>query len=459
MTDATRTPQILVIDDEPDIRRLIGEILSDFNYIVTEVHDAAAARTAVRLQQFDAILLDIWMPGDDGITLLKEWHAAAFTTPVIMLSAHGSIETAVEATRYGAYDYLEKPVSIGRLEITVRNAIRNRYIPTDYTIKSKPVAQVNLVGSSAAMVSLRNKIKSLSQLRTKVLVIGEIGSGRATVARMLHHEQGKDDESFRVLDWQLKPTWEQSIPQALDEAANGMLLIRDIHTYDKYGQNQVLGLLDEVAVRQLSTDALAVPNIVVTATRSIYPRMTEGKFRPELFYRLNESMLQVPPLQDHLEDIPELVGYLVDRFNQVNNLPYKRFSTAGLNCLRNHDWRGNVEELKNVLLRVIQTTNAETITDVDIIPVLESWEVPNIEVLEAPDEGAQLFGLPYGEAKNNFEREYLRYHLQRCKTQKEVEVATGLHRSNIFRKSRKHGIGVKFANNGHVELAGDKAQS
>jgi len=182
-----RSPHILGVADEPDIRQLIGEILVDFGYLVTEVHDAAAARAATRAQSFDAVLLDIWMPGDDGITLLKEWYKDGFTTPVIMLSAHGSIETAVEATRHGAYDYLEKPVSVGRLEITVRNAIRNSQTPLEYTIKSKPVEQVNLIGSSTIISTLRSQIKKLARSRTNLIIIGEFGSGRESAARMLHH--------------------------------------------------------------------------------------------------------------------------------------------------------------------------------------------------------------------------------------------------------------------------------
>ncbi len=452
MTVNSRPPQVLVVDDEPDIRQLIGEILSDFNYVVTEVHDAAAARTAVRLQQFDAILLDIWMPGDDGITLLKEWHDAGFATPVIMLSAHGSIETAVEATRYGAYDYLEKPVSVGRLEITVRNAIRNSRVPVEYTIKSKPAARVEMVGSSEEISDLRSQIKKISQLPANVIIIGEIGSGRATAARMLHHERGKDAGTFKTLDWQLKETWQQSIPEVLEETADGTLLIRDVHTYDKYGQNQILGLLDAVADRRSSESDCSAPDIAVTATASIHERMRQGKLRPELIYRLNESSLQVPPLRERLKDIPELVGYLVDQFSRAGDLPYKRISTAALNCLRNHRWEGNVEELKNVLLKAIQNTSAETISDSDISAVLETWETPEIESLDEVEDGSQIFGLPYREATDNFEREYLRYHLLRCKTLKEVAAVTGLHRASIFRKTRDHGIEITASGDTELKL-------
>ncbi len=455
----TRSPHVLVVDDEPDIRQLIGEILSDFDYLVTEVHDAAAARTAVRLQKFDAVLLDIWMPGDDGITLLKEWHHVGFTTPVIMLSAHGSIETAVEATRYGAYDYLEKPVSVGRLEITVRNAIRNSQIPVEYTIKSKPVeARREMVGSSSVIVELRSQIKKLSQSNSNVIVIGEVGSGRETAARMLHHESGKDQDTFKVLDWLLKDTWQQSILEVLDEAGDGTIVIRDIHAYEKYSQNQVLGLLNEINARRAGKAGSKVPRVVATTTMSVYERMNSGKLRPELFYRLNECQLHVKPLRDHLEDIPELVGYLVDKFSSTGESSYKRISTSALNSLRNHVWLGNVEELKNVLLKAIQGTSAETITEAEIQALLEAWEAPEIEQMEDSDEGAQIFGFPYREAKENFEREYLRYHLLRCKTLNDVVKVTGLHRASIFRKTRGFGIEMN-ANGNDIGRSGDDIDS
>lgn len=436
---STKPPKILVVDDEPDIRQLIGEILTDFDYAVTEVHDAAAARTAVRLQQFDAILLDIWMPGDDGITLLKEWYDANFETPVIMLSAHGSIETAVEATRYGAFDYLEKPVSIGRLDITVRNAVSSREVSTKHRVTRKSDAQVDLVGSSPAIATLRGEINKLSQARSDVFVIGEVGSGRTTVSRMIHHDRGNDSKSLIILDWQTKEIWQRTISDAIEEAKHGSILIRDIHTYDRYSQNQVLGLHNEIIERRFRGDDSA-PAIFATTTESIYQRIKEGKFRPELFHRLNESVIRVPSLRDRLQDIPELVGYLVDKFSRSGELPYKPISTAALNCLRNHTWNGNVEELKNVLRKVIQGASVETISDEEVRTVLETWDEPAIESLETIEDGSQLFGLPFREAKDNFEREYLRFHLQRSKSLTEVAAATGLHRASIFRKTRDLGI-------------------
>ncbi len=447
---STKPRHILVVDDEPDIRQLIGEILTDFDYAVTEVHDAAAARTAVRLQRFDAILLDIWMPGDDGITLLKEWYDANFETPVIMLSAHGSIETAVEATRYGAFDYLEKPVSIGRLDITVRNAVSSREVSTKHRVTRKSDAQVDLVGSSPAIATLRGEINKLSQARSDVFVIGEVGSGRTTVSRMIHHGRGNDRKSLIILDWQTKEIWQRTISDAVEEAKHGSILIRDIHTYDRYAQNQVLGLLNEIIERRFRGDDSA-PAIFATTTESIYQRIKEGKFRPELFHRLNESVIRVPSLRDRLQDIPELVGYLVDKFSRSGELPYKPISTAALACLRNHTWIGNVEELKNVLRKVIQGASVETISDEEVRTVLETWDEPGIESLESIEDGSQLFGLPFREAKDNFEREYLRFHLQRSKSLTEVAAATGLHRASIFRKTRD--LGIEETASSQIEIA------
>lgn len=435
----TRSPQILVVDDEPDIRQLIGEILSDFDYSVTEVHDAAAARTAVRLQKFDAVLLDIWMPGDDGITLLKEWHSAGFPTPVIMLSAHGSIETAVEATRYGAYDYLEKPVSVGRLQITLRNALRNSQVPRDYTISSKPV-RVDAVGSSSAMSALRTQIKRLSHSETNVLILGEVGSGRETAARLLHHDRGMDAKKFKVLNWLMKELRDQSVHDELEAAAGGTLLIRDIHVYDKYSQNQILGLLGEVSDRRSRGEADSAPCIVATSDSSIRVRMQSGRLRPELYYRFNENILHVPPLRDRPEDIPELVGHLTNKFSQSEEFPYKRISTAALNALRNHTWKGNVEELKNVLLKAMQNTGGEMIGETEILSLLEAVEAPQADALDEDAGLSRIFAFPFREAKDHFEREYLRHYLQQCTSLTEVAELTGLHRASIFRKMQALGI-------------------
>ena len=434
-----RQPRVLIVDDEPDIRNLIGQILGDFGYVVTEVHDAAAARNAVRIQQFDAVLLDIWMPGDDGITLLREWRKSNFNIPVIMLSAHGSIETAVEATRYGAYDYLEKPVSAARLEVTLRNAVSNR-APAEgaYDMKSKPGIRRQFIGSSAKMDKIRTEIKNAASSKSNVLILGEVGTGRTVAAHNVHTRRGCTPDSLIVLDWLSEDGIRSSATKTIQAVAKGSLLIRDLHAYDTGKQNRLLVLLDHIDNQR--SESADTPNLISTASPHLLTKLQNGSFRPELYHRLGELKIMVPPLREHPEDVPELVGFLIEEFCQAEGLTYKRIATAALNRLRNYHWTGNVIELKNVVLQAMHNTTEETITDSEINSLLaklvDSSKDPSVEQPGV----SPLFDLPFREAKDVFDREYLTYHLQNCKTYQELAKITGLHRASIFRKIKDLGI-------------------
>ena len=451
---AIERKRVLVVDDEPDVRLLLGQVLTDFGYVVTEAHDAAAARTAVRLEHFDAVLLDVWMPGDDGITLLKQWKEANMQTPVVMLSAHGSIETAIEATRYGAYDYLEKPVGAGRLEITIRNAVSKkarRAVSTDS--KLKPLVKTSLIGSSVMMKSLRNQIKNVTATAANVLIVGEPGTGKSSVARMIHEASGNSDDPFIVLDWVAGEGIGTPVSKLLDVAKNGTLLIRDLQAYDGFNQSRILGLLNKISIEYSDAGESTKPRVIATTSPTIKAKLESGQLTPEVYYRLSSLTIEVPALRQHPEDIPELVGYMSDQFNQRDNIQYKRVSTAALNSLRNHDWPGNVQELKSVLLRAILMRNDETITSADIESLLEHVCIVNTDNDSGMGNGAIWFSLPLRDAKDQFERDYLIHNLKQCNTYTETAKSCGLHRSSLFRKIREHGI--KIVPGGNFE--GDEA--
>lgn len=435
--------RILVVDDERDIRELIADILSDYDYAVTTVHDAAAARSAVRLNHFDAILLDIWLPGTDGITLLKEWSDRGdFDTPVIMMSAHGTVQTAVEAVRLGAYDYLEKPVSAGRLEITVKNAMRTG------TVKSSPVEagvvnkrELQLVGSSKIMRSLRQQIEVVASVSSNVLIVGEPGSGKRTLARMIHDAQSADGAPFIMLDWLLTDDDSRPISDLLSEASGGTLLIPDLHVYDGHRQNIILGMINTRSEMSAQADSPVMPRLIATVADSVYSAVENGQFRREILNRLGEMSVEVPALRQYSEDMPELVGYLTDLLSQTENLRYKQFSTAALNRLRNHTWTGNLSELITVLRQALVEGDNETIVDTDIEPLLTERAVPQIHTVHR-SEDEYYFALPFREARAQFERTYLLRNLRRFKSYTELAQMTGLHRTSLFRKLREHGIEV-----------------
>lgn len=435
--------RILVVDDERDIRELIADILGDYDYAVTTVHDAAAARSAVRLNQFDAILLDIWLPGTDGITLLKEWSDRGdFDTPVIMMSAHGTVQTAVEAVRLGAYDYLEKPVSAGRLEITVKNAVRVGTIKSGPTEASVANSQdLQLVGSSKIMRSLHQQIEVVSSVTSNVLIVGEPGSGKRTVARMIHDAQNADGSPFVVLDWLSVDDDDRTISELIAEANGGTLLIPDLHVYDGHRQNKLLGMINTRSELSEQADSRAMPRLIATVADSVYSAVENGQFRREILNRLGDMKVEVPALRHYSEDMPELVGYLTDRLSQTENLRYKQFSTAALNRLRNHTWSGNLSELITVLRQALVEGDNETIIDTDIEPLLTEPSIPqNHSVTHSDDE--YYFELPFREARAQFERDYLLRNLRRFKSYTELAQMTGLHRTSLFRKLKEHGIEV-----------------
>ena len=432
--------KILVVDDEPDIRELVGEILRDFDYDVTEVHDANAARNAVRLATFDAILLDIWMPGDDGITLLKEWFTAKMQTPVIMLSAHGSIQTAVEATRYGAYDYLEKPVSVGRLEVTVRNAVANQSQQTEVELK-RPKLKAELVGSSTIMNSLRSSLRNIALTDATALIVGECGSGRRTAARLIHESSQDSTGRFVIVSWQHNEATVKSVTDWTNTAENGTLLIPDLDVLDWFGQSQTLNLLNYRDGLK-SEGAQGIPRVVATASPGLAARVKSGSFNVDLYHRLQETTVKMPNLSDRPEDFSELVGFLTDLFSQTENLQYRRMSTSALNTLRHHKWSGNVTELKNVLRQALLSGSEETITSADIEPLLVEVEVPR-ETVPVPTAWIEPYlALPLREASDYFVREYLVHHIKQSSSYRDLENKTGLHRSTLFRKINQYGIDI-----------------
>ncbi len=438
--------RILVVDDEPDIRQLIGQLLEDDNYLVTEVHDAAAARTAVRMEKFDAILLDIWMPGVDGITLLKEWQDAQLGVPVVMMSAHGSIETAVEATQHGALDFLEKPFSSGRLSVTVRNAVARRESAADGKsggIAEKPSAKTALIGFSAPMKRLREQVRNIVATGCKVMIVGEAGSGKKFTARYIHESRFSADAPFVTLNWLADPPARYAAAAALEAARGGTLLIPSVEAHDGYSQVRLLGLLNDIGALALAQPD-AAPTVIATAGADIKSHVATGALRSDIFQILNELTVEVPPLRERAEDIPELVGYLGDQFSQDENLPYKRFSTAALNALRNHSWDGNIQELKNVVYQMLLHGSEEMISGIDIETQIAKTSVtPVFAAAAAPAANADTeHRLTFRDARNEFERRYLLNNLKACSTFTEMASRTGLHRSSLFRKLKEHSIDI-----------------
>lgn len=449
---------ILVVDDEPDIRGLVKEILEDEGYQVASAENADAARQARRSRRPDLILLDIWMPDTDGITLLKEWSSGNnLDAPVIMMSGHGTVETAVEATRLGAYDFLEKPLSIAKLLLTVRHALETAQLEHEnigLRREAQPAAEP--VGRGASMQSVRERAKRIAQHDTPVLVSGESGGGKEVFARYIHNQSNRKAGPFvrvAVAGMGSEATAELFGAEdgasihfgSLERANGGTLFLEDVADMDLGLQARLLGAFRHSSfLRSGGVEPVQFNARVIAATsRDIAREVETDRFREDLFYHLNVLPLRVPPLREHREDIPELLDYYVDHLVSQENLPYRRFSVSGQNRLRNYAWPGNIRELKNVVQRLLILGSGQEIDLQEIEVAL--GEMPR------PEPAGELagFDLPLKVARERFERAYLEHQLRLSGgSVSKVARRIGMERTHLYRKLRALGIDSKQVGGG-----------
>jgi two-component system, NtrC family, nitrogen regulation response regulator NtrX len=447
---------ILVIDDEPAIRELVAEILQDEGYRVSVAENAAAARLARRAQRADAILLDVWMPDTDGISLLKEWSQAGdLDAPVVMMSGHGTVETAVEATRLGAYDFIEKPISLAKLLITLERAIEANVLKQEnLRLKTKADPLLEPKGNSRAMQELRQRADKVAAHDAWVLIEGEAGTGKAQLARYLHAKSARADAPFVVVTpgsiaqenaaRELFGSENSELRYGLIERAqSGTLYLDEVSELDLELQLKLAGALSQRAITRLggqSPVALDI-RVIASSSKSLEAEVRAKRFREDLYYALNVVPLRTVPLRDRPEDIPELARALAESLAASEGLPYRKLTVAAQNRLRQHSWSGNVRELKNLLQRLlIMGEGAE----------IEHAEVEHALSPLSPEKPAGLSELavdlaqPLREAREQFERAYLLYHLKLAggsvgKLARIVDVE----RTHLYRKLRSLGVELK----------------
>jgi DNA-binding NtrC family response regulator len=450
------SPHILVVDDEPDIRTLVQEILEDEGFAVAVAENGETARHALRDRRPDLMLLDIWMPDLDGISLLKEWaEDEGLPCPVIMMSGHGTVETAVEATRLGAYDFLEKPLSLAKLLLTVERALEADKLQKEYIgLKRRTAIVHEPIGRSAAVQRLREQVKRIAQHDTWVLITGEAGSGRETFARYLHSQSARKERPFVDLGVsaiarnnaarELFGSEEEGHIHygSLEQASGGTLLLEEVADMDVEIQSQLLGALDTGSfLRVGGSEPVQIDVRIIAATqRSLEEEVRAERFREDLFYHLNVVPLHIPPLREHNEDIPELLGYYVDFFATHEKLPYRRFSVGAQNYMRNYSWPGNIRELKNLVQRVLILGAGDEITQDEVETALGAAPAVPTQSLE----GMVSFDQPLRQAREQFEKAYLEYQLEKhggnvSKMAKEA----GMERTHLYRKLRSLGIEIK----------------
>jgi DNA-binding NtrC family response regulator len=448
---------ILVVDDEPDIRDLLQELLEDEGYEVSVAADTAAARERRRLRRPDLILLDIWMPGEDGISLLKEWReSGGMPCPVIIMSGHGTVETAVEATRLGAYDFIEKPLTTAKLLLSVRRALEADQLQKENIgLKQMTPRVIEPVGSSSVMQQIREQAKKVAQHDTWILITGEPGVGKETIARYIHGLSPRGDRRFvnlGLVPWGRGDSSVElfgsetgdSIHYGLLEQANGgVLYLDEVSGMDLSAQGRLLNALESGSfIRIGGRESVQIDVRVIAAThRDLSREVKAGRFRDDLFYRLNVVPLHVPSLRERAEDIPELLQFYVDFYCSREGLPYRHFSIAAQNRLLHYPWPGNVLEVRNLVQRLLILGTAEVISLGEVESALGGRKVPTEENQQWQH---NVFELPLREAREAFERIYLLHQLKHTKgSVSKLSQRIGMERTHLYRKLRALGINPK----------------
>jgi two-component system nitrogen regulation response regulator NtrX len=416
---------ILVVDDEVGIRELLHDILLDEGFQVSLAENAQAARDARLKQRPDVVLLDIWMPDCDGISLLKEWsNGGLLTMPVVMMSGHGTIDTAVEATRIGAFDFLEKPIALQKLLKTVNAALK--------FAENLPKTEMNLssFGKSLVINELKQRLEQVANTKNSLLLIGKKGGSVEICARFLHT---KDTPWLGLTEYDKLATAPLELMQ---QAQGGIIYIDEVSALNKTEQKGLQLLLAKAEKYQVR---------VVCASFSSLPQLAENlQFDNVLLQSLSQSTLKVPALNDHREDIPDLATAMANLLVETTGAQYKSFDTAALNALRNADWPGDLAELEAVVQNLMLSSLEEKITLADVTRVLEQFSCsPENQALKLQASPVNL-ALPLREARDDFERFYFRHHmLAVSNNMSKLAEISGLERTHLYRKLKQLGIKIK----------------
>ena len=409
--------QILVVDDEMGIRELLSEILTDEGHSVSRAEDAAAARKARSEKRPDLVLLDIWMPDTDGISLLKEWSAAGLLTmPVIMMSGHGTIDSAVEATRVGAIDFLEKPIALQKLLSTVKKALKHEVSP------QKPPLTLDAFSRSPLLKDLKKRLEQAAAKTPILLLKSASGSIAEICARTL--------QSPKTPWLDLSASSAPLTQEMLENAAGGILFIADLMLLSKLQQKNLVYALERIEKYNLQ---------LVAATPRALTALTEAGWEPSLVARLGEVWVALPQLSGHTDDVPEIASLVLTHLVERNGVPARRFSIGALNALRLHHWSGEWAELlatvRNLALSALE--DEITVEDVESILLRDAKEAPS-----APP-ALPLFNQPLRDAREAFERLYFEHHLKSERgNMTRVADRTGLERTHLYRKLKQLGLNL-----------------
>jgi two-component system, NtrC family, nitrogen regulation response regulator NtrX len=453
-------PLILVVDDEPGVRSALSGVLRDEGYQVEAVDTGEACLDRLSRTAYDVVLLDVWLPGADGLATLARIRERRLDVPVVMISGHGNIESAVRAIKLGAFDFIEKPLSLEKTMLVVRNALRQRRLEAENrALRARVDRGLQMVGESHAMRQLREQVAMAAPTNGRVLIYGDNGTGKELVARTIHVLSRRRSGPFVEVNCAAIP--EELIESELfghvkgaftgavgdrrgkfEVADGGTIFLDEIGDMSVKTQAKVLRVLQEQVVEPVGgTAGVRVDVRVLAATNKELPaEIRAGRFREDLYFRLNVIPIFVPPLRDRKDDIPLLAEYFMAGFAREYGRRTKTLDASAVSALQEYPWPGNVRELRNVIERLVIMAPGDTIGGRDL-SFLEGPLAPDSETV-ASDDAAQ--GLTLQAARSRFEREFILKTLaaQNGNVSRTADVL-GVERSNFYRKMRALGIAAR----------------
>lgn len=457
-------PAILIVDDEQGVRTSIRGILEDAGFDSEAVPTGEEALELLLQREFAVVLLDVWLPGMDGLQTLAKLRQIAPTTVVIMISGHGSIETAVRATKLGAFDFVEKPLSLDKTILIVRNALHQRQLQEDNRLLREQIEQKYvMIGDSVPMQALRQQIAFAAPTNGRVLICGENGTGKELVAHLLHIRSQRRDGPFiemncaaipeELIESELFGHMKGSFTGASEDkegkfaqADGGTLFLDEVGDMSPKTQAKVLRVLEEQRFSPVGgNSSIKVDVRVIASTNKNLEREIElGHFREDLYYRLNVIPFQIPPLRERREDITALTEYFLDDFARKNGRKAPVMTTKAMEILESYPWPGNVRELRNIMERIVIMTHQ---TRIDIYDLPESILNRTLFQHQEQEQEPSLQG-----ARERFEREFILQKLIEHKgSVSRAAQALQIERSNLYRKIRQLGIPYSGRENGDTE--------
>ncbi len=450
---------ILIVDDEPDISGLVAGILEDEGYSARTARDADSALAEVASRRPNLIFLDIWLQGSrlDGLELLDVIKREHPEVPVVMISGHGNIETAVAAIKRGAYDFIEKPFNADRLVVVTERALETLRLRREVRELKQLTQPHTMVGRSSVIQQLRATVDRVGPTNSRILIVGPSGSGKELTARLVHAASARAQGPFVVinaaaitperLEFELFGVEDGEGRErhrgALEEAHGGTLFLDEIADMPRETQNRVLRVLvEQTFTRMGGTEKVRVDVRIISSTgRHLEEEIAAGRFREDLYHRLSVVPIRVPPLAERREDIPDLVDFFIELISQTTGLPRRRVGEDAMAVLQSHDWPGNVRQLRNNVERLLILAGGDADAEVtaSMLPPDVGALVPS---LPNGNGGEHLMGLPLREAREVFEREYLAAQINRFggNISRTAEFV-GMERSALHRKLKALGVG------------------